>query len=56
MPIGIVDILEEDEDSDECVVLDKALYSLVQKARQFYKNLTHVMEDKLGFAKCKLDS
>ena len=56
MPIGIAEILEEAEDDDECVVLDKALYGLVQAARQFFKKLTHVMEDKLGFVRCKADN
>ena len=56
MPIKIAEILEEAEDEDECVVLEKALYGLVQAARQFFKKLTHVMEDKLRFVRCKADN
>ena len=56
MPIGIAEILEETEDDDECVVLDKALYGLVQADMQFFKKLMHVMEDKLGFVRCKADN
>ena len=34
---GIQAILEEDDDSDDCLVLDKSLYGLVQAAIQFFK-------------------
>ena len=40
MPIGIQEILSEADYLDNCVVLDKALYGLVQEARQFFKKLT----------------
>ena len=37
----------------ECLILDKAIYGLVQAARQFYKKLKNVLVQKLGFKKCK---
>ena len=39
----------------ECLILDKAIYGLVQAARQFYKKLKNVLVQKLGFKKCKAD-
>ena len=40
---------------DECLILDKAIYGLVQEARQFHRKLTKVMEKKIGFKKCMVD-
>ena len=39
----------------ECLILDKAIYGLVQAARQFYKKLKNALVQKLGFEKCKAD-
>ena len=44
-----------DFDEDECLVLDKAIYGLVQAARQFHKRLTKAMEEDMGFDKCLAD-
>ena len=56
MPVKIQEILDEADDSDDCVVLDKTLYGLVQAARQFFKKLTYVMEKELGLIRCKADN
>ena len=44
-----------DFDEDKCLVLDKAIYGLVQAARQFHKRLTKAMEEDMGFDKCLAD-
>ena len=33
----------------ECLILDKAIYGLVQAARQFYKKLKNALVQKLEF-------
>ena len=40
---------------DDCVILDKSIYGLVQAARQFHKKLLDVMIKNLGFEKCRAD-
>ena len=40
---------------DKCLLLDKAIYGLVQAARQFHRRLTTAMEDDMGFDKCLAD-
>ena len=40
---------------DDCVILDKSIYGLVQAARQFHKKLLHVMTKEMNFEKCKAD-
>ena len=37
------------------MLLDKAIYGLVQAARQFHKKLTDVMVKDMGFERCKAD-
>ena len=40
--------------ADDCVILDKSIYGLVQAVRQFHKKkLLHVMINEMGFEKCK---
>ena len=39
----------------ECLVLDKAIYRLVQAARQFHQKLTQMMEIDMGFSQCLAD-
>ena len=55
IPAGLEEYLQTSFDEDDCVILDKALYGLVQAARQFHKKLLDVMTNKLGFEKCKAD-
>ena len=40
---------------NKCLVLDKAIYGLVQAAQQFHRRLTKAMEDDMGFNKCLVD-
>ena len=40
---------------DDCLPLNKAIYGLVQAARQFYKKLKNTPTGKLGFDVCKAD-
>ena len=55
IPAGLDEYLQTTFDEDDCVILDKSLYGLVQAARQFHKKLLDVMINKLGFEKCKAD-
>ena len=55
MPEGLDVYLESSFENDECLILDKAIYGLVQTARQFHKKLTNVMETEIGFLKCMAD-
>jgi hypothetical protein len=38
-----------DHEPDECLLLQKTIYGLVQSARQFYKKLVHTLRNKLNF-------
>jgi len=38
--------------NDDCVLLGKSLYGLVQAARKFYKKLVEVLVYELDFNKC----
>ena len=55
MPEGLDIYLDTNFSNHECLVLDKAIYGLVQAARQFHRRLTGVMEKNMGFAKCMAD-
>ena len=39
----------EDAEPDECLQLKQTIYGLVQSARQFWKKLTKVLKEKMGF-------
>ena len=52
---GLDLITGEEYDSDNCLILLKAMYGLVQVARQFYKKLIYVRVTKMGFVKCEAD-
>jgi hypothetical protein len=41
-------------ESDECLLLQKALYGLVQSARQFYKKFTKILRD-IGFFQSNIE-
>ena len=43
LPVGFNEVMEVEGDDDECVVLDKAIYRLVQAARQFFKKLLEIL-------------
>ena len=55
IPEGLKDYMNTSFGGDECLILDKAIYGLVQAARQFHRKLTKVMEKKMGFKKCLAD-
>ena len=55
IPEGLDEYLESTFENNECLILDKAIYGLVQATRQFHKKLTKVMENKMGFLKCMAD-
>ena len=55
IPEGLKDYMDMSFRGDECLVLDKAIYDLVQAVRQFHRKLTEVMEKKMGFKKCMAD-
>ncbi len=38
-----------EHDPDECLLLQKTIYGLVQSARQFYKKFVNTLRNKLGF-------
>ena len=52
IPEGLTEFLQEDFDQDDCFVLDKAMYGLVQAARQYNKKFIGVMVKNLNFEKC----
>ena len=59
IPTGLNEFMSEEgreEYSDEeCFMLVKSMYGLVQAARQFYKKMIDVMTKKMGFSKCLSD-
>ena len=52
---GLEDYMDTSFWGDECLILDKTIYGLVQAARQFHRKLTEVMEKETGFKKCMAD-
>ena len=56
LPVELNEVMELEADDDECLVLDKAIYGLVQAARQFFKKLLEILVGKLGFTKCMSDN
>ena len=56
LPVGFNEVMELEGNNDECVVLDRAIYWLVQDARQFFKKLLEILVGKLGFTKCMPDN
>ena len=55
IPEGLDKYTDERYGEDDCVILDKSIYGLVQAARQFHKKLLHVMTKEMNFEKCKAD-
>lgn len=43
-------------DSDDCFVLKKTMYGLVQAARQYYRKFIEIMTKEMRFEKCLADS
>ena len=62
IPEGIKEFFEEksdqntlSHDENDCIVLKKSIYRLVQAARQFFKKVTRNLCEQLGFMKCLAD-
>jgi len=55
IPEGLNQHVDQVFGEDDCVILDKSIYGLVQAARQFHKKLLHVMTKEMSFEKCKAD-
>ena len=55
IPAGLEEYLQTSFDEDDCVILEKSLYGLVQATRQLHMKLLDVMTNKFGFKKCKTD-
>ena len=53
IPEGLDEYDERNFGYDDCVILDKSIYGIVQAARQFHKNLLHVMTKEMKFEKFK---
>ena len=50
-PTGLDLVTGEKSEPGDCLVLLKAMYGLVQAARQFYKKLVRITVGKMGFKK-----
>ena len=55
IPEGLDTYLDKEFSSEDCVVLDKSIYGLVQAARQFHRKLISKMTKNMGFHKCLSD-
>jgi hypothetical protein len=44
-----------EHEDDECLLLGKTIYGLVQSARRFFAKLKEVLVDKMGFEQCRSD-
>ena len=55
IPDGLGIYLNKKFGRDDCLVLNRAIYGLVQAARQFYKKLITVLVGKMKFVKCFAD-
>ena len=52
IPEGLNQYLETTFEPDDCVILEKSIYRLVQAARQFHCKLIGKMTKDMGFSKC----
>ena len=46
---------DERNEKEDCVILDKSIYGLVQAAKQFHRKLVSVLTTKMNFKKCTGD-
>ena len=49
IPVGLSKYTGKTYDENDCVVLDKSIYGLVQAARQFYKKTAGCYDKEIGF-------
>mmetsp|Transcript_12593 Transcript_12593/g.18099 ORF Transcript_12593/g.18099 Transcript_12593/m.18099 type:complete len:129 (+) Transcript_12593:654-1040(+) len=49
MPPGFKEAVDEKVVLDECLLLEKSIYGLVQAAHQYWKKFMKTAEDELGF-------
>ena len=54
LPEGYDEVISEDVDKEDCLILQKAIYGLVQAARQFWKKIVNKMQEG-GFQLSKAD-
>ena len=45
IPEGYDEVISEDVDKEDCLILQKAIYGLVQEARQFWKKIVEKMQE-----------
>ena len=62
IPEGMKEFFEEKSDQNtlsydenDCLVLKKSIYGLVQAARQFFKKVSRILSEELGFKTCLAD-
>ena len=56
IPEGLAKHLNKKFKDEDCFLLEKSIYGLVQVARQYYKKFIKVMTEELKFQKCLADS
>ena len=47
IPEGYDEVISKDVDKDDCLILQKAIYGLVQAARQFWKKTVDKMQEEV---------
>ena len=55
VPEGLSIYLNVEYNDEDCVILDKSIYGLVQAARQFHRKLISVLMNEMNFKKCAGD-
>ena len=55
VPEGLSVHLNIEYNEEDCVILDKSIYGLVQAARQFHRKLISVLMKEMKFKKCAED-
>ena len=45
IPEGYDEVINQDVNKEDCLILQKAIYGLVQAARQFWKKIVGKMQD-----------